>query len=62
VDLRIHHIQFNIIDRETLIDAQKHPEKYGDLVVRQAGLAAYFVDLEEAVQNEIIARTEQSLS
>jgi len=60
VDLGIHHIQFNIIDRKTLLDAQKNPDKYGELVVRQAGLAAYFVDLEKQVQDEIIARTEQS--
>jgi formate C-acetyltransferase len=61
VDLGIHHTQFNVIDRETLLDAQKHPEQYGDLVVRVAGLAAYFVDLTKAVQDQIIARTELSL-
>jgi pyruvate formate-lyase/glycerol dehydratase family glycyl radical enzyme len=60
VDLGIHHTQFNVIDRETLLDAQKHPEKYGDLVVRVAGLAAYFVDLTKPVQDQIIARTELS--
>ena len=49
-----------MIDRETLLDAQKHPEKYGDLVVRVAGLAAYFVDLTKPVQDQIIARTELS--
>ncbi|MDP2952067.1 MAG: pyruvate formate lyase family protein, partial [Chloroflexota bacterium] len=61
VDLGIHHIQFNVVDRQTLLDAQKHPEKYGDLVVRIAGLAAYFVDLTKPVQDQIIARTELSL-
>jgi formate C-acetyltransferase len=60
VDLGIHHTQFNVIDRETLLDAQKHPEQYGDLVIRVAGLAAYFVDLTKAVQDQIIARTELS--
>ncbi|MDD5127196.1 MAG: pyruvate formate lyase family protein [Dehalococcoidales bacterium] len=60
MDLKIHHIQFNIIDRETLLDAQANPDKYSTLVVRQAGLAAYFVDLEKSVQDEIIARTEQT--
>ncbi|HEY40653.1 MAG TPA: hypothetical protein G4O18_02200 [Dehalococcoidia bacterium] len=60
VDLGIHHTQFNVIDRETLLAAQKHPEQYGDLVVRVAGLAAYFVDLTKAVQDQIIARTELS--
>ena len=58
VDLGIHHVQFNVIDREKLIDAQKHPEDYLDLVVRLAGLAAYFVDLTPMVQQQIIDRTE----
>ncbi len=61
VDLGIHHIQFNVIDKETLLDAQKHPENYEDLIVRVAGLAAYFVDLDKAVQDQIIARTELEL-
>ncbi len=61
VDLGIHHIQFNVIDRETLLDAQKHPENYEDLIVRIAGLAAYFIDLDKAVQDQIIARTELEL-
>jgi len=59
VDLGIHHIQFNVIDREILLDAQQHPEKYGDLTVRVAGYSAYFVDLEKEMQDQIIARTEQ---
>ena len=58
-DLGIHHIQFNIADRETLLDAQQHPEKYSDLVVRVAGYAAYFVDLSRKLQDDIIRRTEQ---
>jgi formate C-acetyltransferase len=58
VDLGIHHVQFNVLNREKLLDAQAHPEKYADLVVRTAGLAAYFVDLTKAVQDQIIARTE----
>lgn len=62
VDLGIHHTQFNIIDRETLLDAQAHPDKYSDLVVRTAGLAAYFVDMTKAVQDQIIERTELSLA
>jgi len=60
VDLGIHHTQFNVIDRETLLDAQSNPEKYSDLVVRIAGLAAYFVDLSKPVQDQIIERTELS--
>jgi pyruvate formate-lyase/glycerol dehydratase family glycyl radical enzyme len=61
VDLGIHHTQFNIINRETLLDAQMHPDMYSDLVVRTAGLAAYFVDMTKAVQDQIIQRTELSL-
>ncbi|MBW2003364.1 MAG: hypothetical protein JRI72_01955 [Deltaproteobacteria bacterium] len=60
VSLGIHHTQFNVIDRETLLAAQEHPEGYADLVVRIAGLAAYFVDLTKAVQDQIIERTELS--
>ena len=58
-DLGIHHIQFNVADRETLLDAQQHPEKHSDLVVRVAGYSAYFVDLSKKLQDEIIRRTEQ---
>jgi pyruvate formate-lyase/glycerol dehydratase family glycyl radical enzyme len=54
------HIQLNIINRETLLAAQKEPEKYRNLLVRVAGYSAYFVDLSSALQNEIIARTEHS--
>lgn len=58
-DLGHHHVQFNVIDRDTLLDAIEHPEKYPDLVVRVAGYSAYFVDLPKAVQQHIIDRTEQ---
>jgi pyruvate-formate lyase len=61
-DLGIHHIQFNVIDPDTLRDAQKHPEKHTDLIVRVAGYAAYFVDLTESLQDDIIARTEQQFT
>jgi len=54
-----HHIQFNVVTAETLREAQKHPEKYRDLIVRVAGYSDYFNDLGEVLQNEIIARTEQ---
>ena len=53
-----HHIQFNIVDTETLLDAQKHPDQYRDLLVRVAGYSDYFNDMTEQLQNEIIARTE----
>ncbi len=54
-----HHVQFNVIDAETLRSAQKHPEKSRDLIVRVAGYSDYFVDLGRDLQNEIISRTEQ---
>ena len=53
-----HHIQFNVINAETLRDAQKRPEKYRDLMIRVAGYSDYFVDLSVELQNEIIRRTE----
>jgi pyruvate formate-lyase/glycerol dehydratase family glycyl radical enzyme len=55
------HIQFNVVSHETLVDAQKDPENYRDLVVRVAGFSAYFVQLSTQIQNEIIARTELSI-
>jgi len=51
-------IQFNVVDRATLIDAQEHPEKHQDLVVRVSGFSAYFTTLMKTTQDEIIARTE----
>ena len=59
-DLGISHIQFNVFDKETLLKAQREPEKYQDLIVRVAGYSAYFVDLSKGLQDSIIARTEQS--
>jgi formate C-acetyltransferase len=59
-DLGISQIQFNVVDRETLLDAQKHPEEYQDLLVRVAGYSAYFVDLSKGLQDSIISRTTQS--
>ncbi len=53
-----HHIQFNVVNADTLRDAQKHPEKYRDLIVRVAGYSDYFNDLGEDLQDEIIRRTE----
>ncbi len=53
-----HHIQFNVVDAQTLRDAQMHPENYGDLIVRVAGYSDYFCHLNEQLQNEIIKRTE----
>ena len=53
-----HHIQFNIVDTETLLDAQKNPDDYRDLLVRVAGYSDYFNDMTSQLQDEIIARTE----
>ena len=53
------HMQFNVVDRETLLDAQKHPEKYKHLVVRVAGYSALFTTLSRSLQDDIIRRTEQ---
>ncbi|KAA8667422.1 trans-4-hydroxy-L-proline dehydratase [Clostridium sp. HV4-5-A1G] len=55
-----HHIQFNVISRETLLAAQKNPDEYKDLIVRVAGYSDYFNNLDKVLQNEIIQRTEQS--
>lgn len=55
-----HHIQFNVVDADTLREAQKHPEDYRDLIVRVAGYSDYFNDLGEDLRNEIICRTEQT--
>ena len=54
-------IQFNIVSKETLRDAQKHPENYSDLLVRVAGYSAYFTQLSKDVQEDVIERTEQRL-
>jgi formate C-acetyltransferase len=53
-----YHVQFNIVSTETLKDAQVHPEKYRNLIVRVAGYSDYFVRLSKDVQEEIIRRTE----
>ena len=55
-----HHVQFNVIDRQTLIEAQKHPDDYRDLIVRVAGYSDFFRNLSKPLQDEIINRTEQS--
>jgi formate C-acetyltransferase len=52
------HVQYNVVDSGILKDAQRHPEKYRDLVVRVSGYCAYFTDLGRSIQNDIIARTE----
>lgn len=56
-----HHVQFNVINRQTLLEAQKNPQQHRHLIVRVAGYSDYFVELGEGLQNEIIARTEQTV-
>jgi len=57
-----HHIQFNVFDKQTLLEAQKHPDDYKDLIVRVAGYSDYFRNLDKELQDEIINRTEQSFN
>ncbi|MFT5700125.1 MAG: pyruvate formate-lyase/glycerol dehydratase family glycyl radical enzyme [Desulforhopalus sp.] len=57
VDLKLWHVQFNVINKSTLIAAQEDPEKYRSLIVRIAGYSAYFCDLSPDLQNDLIART-----
>jgi len=57
-DYGVFHVQFNTINKETLIDAQEHPENYPTLMVRVAGYSVYFTDIATRVQNDIISRTE----
>ncbi len=58
-DMGVPHVQFNVVDRDTLLDAQKHPEKHSNLIVRVAGYSTYFVDLSKGLQDHIIARSAQ---
>ena len=53
------HVQFNVVDKQTLLDAQAHPEQYKHLVVRVAGYSALFTTLSKSLQDDIISRTEQ---
>jgi formate C-acetyltransferase len=55
------HLQLNVVDKQTLLDAQQNPGKYPGLMVRIAGYSAYFADLAKDVQDEIISRTEHGL-
>lgn len=56
-----YHVQYNVVSKDTLLDAQKHPEKHRDLIVRVAGYSAFFNVLSKATQDDIIQRTEQTL-
>ena len=57
-DLKLWHLQFNVINRETLVAAQDEPERYKGLIIRIAGYSAYFTELSRDLQNDLIARTE----
>lgn len=59
-DLRLWHVQFNVLNTDTLREAQKRPEEYKNLLVRIAGYSAYFTELSKDLQDDIIARTEQA--
>lgn len=59
--LKGYHVQYNVVDKATLIDAQKHPENHKDLIVRVAGYSAFFNVLSKTTQDDIIERTEQTL-
>ena len=61
MDLGGYHVQFNCVNAESLKEAQIHPEKYRNLIVRVAGFSAFFTTLDRGVQDEIISRTELSL-
>lgn len=60
-DLKLWHLQFNIINTETLIAAKKNPEQYKNLLVRVAGYSAYFTELSEDLQDDIINRTQHEV-
>lgn len=55
-----HHVQFNVVNRELLLEAQRNPDEYKDLIVRVAGYSDHFRNLDKPLQDEIIDRTEQS--
>ncbi len=61
MDLKLWHIQFNIVNKSTLLAAKQNPEQYRDLIVRVAGYNAYFIDLTPELQDEIIARSEYEI-
>jgi formate C-acetyltransferase len=61
LDLGIHHVQFNVVNKETLLRAKEHPEEFENLTIRVAGYTAYFVELADDLQDEIIVRTAYAL-
>jgi pyruvate-formate lyase len=61
IELKIHHVQFNVVNKQDLIEAQKNPEAYRNLTIRVAGYTAYFTELAEDLQNEIMQRTSHEI-
>ena len=59
--MKLWHIQFNVVNRETLIEAKKNPDNYRGLIVRVAGYSAYFCELSPDLQDDLIARTTQEM-
>ncbi|MEE9602462.1 MAG: glycine radical domain-containing protein, partial [Thermoguttaceae bacterium] len=57
-----HHVQFNVVDAETLREAQENPQQNRHLIVRVAGYSDYFIDIGRSLQDEIISRTSQKIS
>ena len=57
-DLKLWHVQFNVINKETLLEAKEEPDHYRDLIVRVAGYSAFFVDMSPTLQDELIERAE----
>ena len=57
-DLKLWHLQFNVINRETLLAAQEDPKRYRNLIIRIAGYSAYFTELSKDLQDDLIARTQ----
>ena len=55
------HIQFNVVDKEEMLDAKEHPEKHPELIVRVAGYSAYFTRLTPGIQDEVINRMSQDM-
>ena len=61
-DLKLWHVQFNVVNKDTLVAAKAEPMKYKDLIVRVAGYSAYFVDMSPTLQDELIGRAELAIS
>jgi formate C-acetyltransferase len=61
-EMKVPHVRFNVVDRKGLLDAQRRPERFQDLIVRVAGYSAHFVELSKGLQDHVIERKEQKLA